>query len=192
MNRTIFNAENAPENSRQLLEGIQKRMGTIPNILGGIAVAPATLQAYLDLSGAFAQASLSSTEQQVVALSISHANDCAYCMAAHTTMAKGAGVDQAVLDAVRNGTPLPDAKLETLRTFALRLQETKGHLDAGELDSFLAAGFTEAQAYEVVVGIALKVITNYSNRLLETPVDAAFSANSWKKPACDTVCGCSA
>ncbi|MCP5536638.1 MAG: carboxymuconolactone decarboxylase family protein [Akkermansiaceae bacterium] len=191
MNNTIFTAETAPEKSRPLLEGVKNKMGMVPNILGGMAVAPATLQAYIGLSGAFAQTSLSPAEQQVVALSISHVNGCDYCMAAHTTMAKGAGVAQEVVDAVRNGTAL-EPKLEALRTFALRMQESKGHLEAGELDAFLGAGYSEAQAYEVIVGIALKVITNYSNRLLNTPVDAAFAANAWKKPSCETACGCSA
>jgi len=191
MNNTIFTAETAPEKSRPILEGVQKKLGFVPNILGGIAVAPATLQAYVGLSGAFGQTSLSPTEQQVVALSISRVNGCDYCMAAHTTAAKGAGVAQDVLDTVRNNTTL-EPKLEALRTFALRMQETKGHLEAGELDAFLGAGYTEAQAYEVIVGIALKVITNYSNRLLNTPVDAAFAANAWEKPACETACGCSA
>lgn len=191
MNNTLFTAETAPEKSRPILEGVQKKLGFVPNILGGIAVAPATLQAYVGLSGAFAQTSLSPTEQQVVALSISRVNGCDYCMAAHTTAAKGAGVAQDALDAVRNNTAL-EPKLEALRTFALRMQETKGHLEAGELDAFLGAGYTEAQAYEVIVGIALKVITNLSNRLLNTPVDAAFAANAWEKPACDTTCGCDA
>ena len=191
MNNTLFNAENAPEQSRPLLDAVQKKSGFIPNLLGGIAVAPATLQAYLGLSGAYAETSLSPTEQQVVALSISHVNGCGYCMAAHTTMSKGAGVAKEVLDAVRNNTAL-EPRLEALRSFALRMQETKGHLEAGELDAFLGAGYTEAQAYEVIVGIALKVITNYSNRLLNTPVDAAFAANSWEKPTCDTACGCAA
>lgn len=191
MNNTIFTAETAPEKSRPLLVEAKKKMGMVPNILGGIAVAPATLQAYLGLSGAFGQTSLSPTEQQVIALSVSRVNGCDYCVAAHTTMAKGARVDDAVIDAVRNNTPL-DPKLEALRTYALRMQETKGHLEAGELDAFLAAGYTEAQAYEVIVGIALKVITNLSNRLLNTPVDAAFAANSFEKPTCDTACGCDA
>ncbi len=191
MNNTIHTAETAPEKSRPLLEGVQRKVGMIPNILGGIAESPAALQAYLGVSSAFGQSSLSPTEQQVVALSISHVNGCNYCMAAHTTMGKGAGVAHDVLDALRNNTPL-EPRLEALRTFALRMQETRGHLESGELDAFLGAGFTEAQAYEVITGIALKVITNYSNRLLNTPVDAAFAANTWEKPSCDAACGCSA
>lgn len=189
MNNTIFTAANAPEQSRPLLEAVQQKVGMIPNLLGGLAIAPAALQSYLGLSAAYGDSSLTPTEQHVVALAISNTNGCGYCVAAHTTMAKGAGVDQTVLDAARDNAPLP-AKLEALRNFALRMQETKGHLDAGELDTFLAAGYTEAQAYEVVVGIALKVLTNFSNRLLNTPVDDAFAANSWEKASCENDCAC--
>ncbi|MBT8037396.1 MAG: carboxymuconolactone decarboxylase family protein [Verrucomicrobiae bacterium] len=189
MKNTIHTAATAPEKSRPLLEGVHQKMGMIPNILGGMAEAPASLQAYLSLSAAFGSTSLSATEQQVVALSISHTNGCDYCMAAHTTMAQGAGVSQEVLDALRNNTAL-EPKLEALRTFALRMQDTKGHLEAGELESFLAADFSEEQAFEVITGIALKVITNYSNRLLNTPVDVAFAANTWEKSSCEPACGC--
>ena len=184
MKNTIYTVDNAPEKSRPLLEGVQKKMGMIPNILGGMAEAPAMLQAYLGLAGAFGQSSLSPTQQHTVALAISNENSCEYCMAAHTTFAKGARVADEVLEAVRNGTAMPSADLEALRTFALRMQETKGHLEESELEAFLSAGHTEAQAYEVVIGIALKVITNYTNRLLNTPVDAAFAANTWEKPSC--------
>lgn len=189
MNNIIFTPETAPEKSQPLLNAAQEKLGMIPNVFGGMAVAPATLQAYLGLSAAFSQTSLSPTEQHVVAISISNANGCGYCIAAHTTMAQSQGVCQDNLDAARNNTAL-EPKLEALRTFALRMQESKGHLEEGELKAFLSAGYTEAQAYEVIVGIALKVIANYSNRLLNTPLDEAFAANSWEKPACETSCGC--
>ncbi len=190
MKNTIYTIETAPEKSRPLLEKAKKKMGMIPNILGGIAVAPAALQAYLGLSTALSQTTLSPTEQQIIALAISYVNDCAYCIAAHTTMALNARVDRTILDELRAGKPLSDKKLESLRNFAVRMQDTRGHLDAGELDAFLAAGYTEEQAYEVIVGIALKTITNLSNRLLNTPLDAAFAANRWEKPACENSCTC--
>nr|MBP9733898.1 carboxymuconolactone decarboxylase family protein [Candidatus Omnitrophota bacterium] len=38
--------------SRELMDGIQKGIGKVPNIFRGMANSPATLQAYLGFSGA--------------------------------------------------------------------------------------------------------------------------------------------
>jgi hypothetical protein len=50
---------------------------------------------------------------------------------------------------------------------------------------FLDAGYTQQQILEVILGLAHKVISNYTNHVAKTPVDAVFKKFAWKKPAAE-------
>jgi len=47
------------------------------------------------------------------------------------------------------------------------------------LDAFLAAGYTKANVLEVILGTGLKVLSNYTNHVADTPLDQAFQAKAW-------------
>src|ERR1700753_4074272 len=105
----------APDASKPVLESIQKSLGFIPNMMATFANNPTVLQGYLALSGVFDKGSFTPVERQLILLSASVENDCGYCAAAHSAIAKGAlKVPAEVVTAVRNNTPGPDAKLNTL------------------------------------------------------------------------------
>lgn len=53
--------------------------------------------------------------------------------------------------------------------------------DAG-IDAFLAAGFTRRNVLEVVLGVATKVMSNYTNHLVHTQLDPFMKGNEWTKP----------
>ncbi len=54
-----FTRRKAPADSKEILAGIPKGFGFVPNMLGVMAEAPALLRAYRTLSGIFEQTSLS-------------------------------------------------------------------------------------------------------------------------------------
>jgi alkylhydroperoxidase family enzyme len=54
----------------------------------------------------------------------------------------------------------------------------RGRVAEQEVDAFLAAGFSRAQVLEVVLGVGLKTLSNYTNHLAQTPVDAAFQKHA--------------
>jgi AhpD family alkylhydroperoxidase len=114
---TVHTIESAPDASRPLLEGFQKTFGFVPNLYAVFAESPAALRGVLAIGDAFSKSSLSPAEQQLVALTVSEANDCQFCVAAHSTIAKHiAKADPAVVAAVRERHPIPDAKLDALVT----------------------------------------------------------------------------
>ena len=116
----------APEASQAILQGVEKNYGFVPNLLGTMAEAPALLEAYTTLAGIFNKTALSETERQIILMTNNRLNGCTYCMAAHTTISKGAGVPQDVIDALRAGAPLADTKLEALRQFAIVVNQSRG------------------------------------------------------------------
>lgn len=81
-----------------------------------------------------------------------------------------------MLAAIRSGQPIPDMKLQVLYSFAQELVRTAGKPAAVVGTAFLAAGYTEAHALQIILAAAVKTLSNYSNHLFQTEVDAKFAA----------------
>jgi len=176
----LHTVDTAPVKSQPLLEGAKKAYGFIPNLYAGQAEAPTLLEGYLSLAKTFDKTALSATERQVIMIANNRLNGCNYCVAAHTTIARGAGVPADVLEALRNGTKIANPKLEALHQFAVRINESRGWVDQSDLDALFAVGYTKQTALEVIVGTALKVMSTYTNHLLNTPLDDAFKSDAWE------------
>lgn len=177
----VHTAQSAPDASKPLLEAAQKNMGFVPNLLATMAEAPALLEAYMTLSGIFGKSDLSETERQIILMTNNRLNGCTYCMAAHTTISKKSGVPADVIEALRNNTPIADNKLEALRQFSITVNESRGWPSEVDIEALTAAGYTNQTVLEVVLGTAFKVLSNYTNHIAETDVDAAFAPNAWSE-----------
>ena len=173
---TLHTLETAPEGSKPLLEKSLKGFGMIPNLHAVMAESPSTLEAYQNLTGLFSSGILSSTEQDIIWLTVNRFHKCHYCVPAHTMIARMMHkTDESIISALRDGTELADAKLEALRQFTLQVVEKRGEVSREELASFKAAGYNNQAALEVVLGVTHKVLSNYVNHLFDTPLDSAFA-----------------
>lgn len=178
---TVHSPETAPTGSRPLLEGLKKAYGFIPNLYAVFAESPAALQGALAIGEAFAKSTLSPAEQQLVALAVSEANDCRFCVAAHSTIAKHlAKADPAAVAATRDRQPLPDARLDALVSFTRKIVEQRGFVAPADLAAFLKAGYTRAQAIEVLLGVGMKTFNNYVDHLARVPLNDQFKAEAWQ------------
>lgn len=165
-----------------LLGKAKAGIGMIPNMYANMANAPGLLETYLSGYAAFrSESGLSAAEQETVFLTVSRVNGCSYCVTAHSTIADMTKVPTEITDALRNGTTLPDPKLDALATFTLAMLETRGLPSSAQVEAFLGAGYTEQHVLYVVLALAVKTISNYSNHLFHTPVDAAFVGRSWEQ-----------
>jgi uncharacterized peroxidase-related enzyme len=176
----VHTEQTVPEQSRPALAAAKATFGFVPNLIGMLAESPAAAAGYLAIGEHFDQSSFTPAERQVVLLAVSYENGCDYCMAAHTVVAGMSRVPAAAIEALRTGTTLPDTRLDVLARFTRAVVRERGHLPEGELEAFLAAGFTRAQVLEVVLGVAMKTLSNYANHLARTPLDAAFAAARWE------------
>jgi len=173
--------ESAPAESRPMLEGIRRSFGFVPNLFGVFAESPAALRGALAIYEAFSTSSLTAAEQQLVMLAVSEANDCEYCVAAHSTLAKRiAKVDRALVDATRRREPLVDAKLDALVTFTRKVVEQRGMLAEADVATFLEAGYTKHQLIEVLLGVGMKTFNNYVDHIARTPLNDQFKAEAWQ------------
>jgi uncharacterized peroxidase-related enzyme len=178
---TVHTAETAPAGSRALLEGINKAFGFVPNLYAVFAESPAALQGALAIADAFAKSSLSGIEQQLVALAVSETNDCAFCVAAHSTIAKGvAKADPALVAATLARVPLADPKLDALVIFTRKLVEQRGFVGNTDVAAFLESGYTKAQVIEVLLGVGMKTFNNYTDHIAHIQLNDQFKGEAWQ------------
>lgn len=175
----LHTLDTAPAQTRDKLEAVQSKMGFIPNLFDQLAEAPAALEAYLALNELLGKTSFSPAEQQVLVLSIAVENRCEFCVAAHSGGAKKAGVPEAVIEALRNRRDVPDTRLAALADFAQAVVRERGWVAEDEVESFLEAGFTKQNVFEVILGVSLKTLSNYSNHIAGTPLNPELSSFAW-------------
>lgn len=170
-------AETAPAEVRPTLNHIQKAFGFVPNLMATFANSPTVLHGYLAMDAVWEKGSFTPVEQNLVLLAASVANDCGYCTAAHSTVLKGfLKVPAETVSAVRNGKTLGDPKQDALVKFTREIVNQRGHVSDATLNAFLSAGYSAPQAAEVLIGVALKTVSNYLDHFNPAPLDAAFAA----------------
>ncbi len=175
----LHSSETAPEGSKPVLVAAQKKFGFAPNLFRVMAEAPAAGEAYMAVMDIFESSSLSDAEKQTVLLSVSFANGCDYCMAAHSTVAGMKSVPAEIIEALRSGTTLPDPKLDALAVLTRCFVETRGWPSEAAKEAFFTAGYGTREYLEVIVGVTVKTLSNYVNHAADTPLDTAFEAAKW-------------
>lgn len=176
---TIHNAADATGKRAEALVDVTNLYGAVPNVLGALAESPAAVRGYLGLADALRQSTLTPTERHVIWFTINREHGCHYCMAAHTPHAMKEGVANDVIETARSGGSYSDPQLEALRIFTLAMVEKRGWVGPDTVDTFLAAGFTRENIFEIITAIAHKVMTNYTNHIVEPELDERFQPYRW-------------
>lgn len=178
-----YTQTDAPAEARPHLDAIAKKYGGVPNLFAKFAGSPALLEAYGAVGEIYARASgFDATERQVVLITASVENGCTYCVAAHSTISGMEDVPNEVVEALRDATPLPTARLEALRTFTLAVVRERGWVADASVQAFLDAGFEQRHVLDVVLGVGFKTLSNYANHLTSPELDAGFQAQAWSDP----------
>jgi len=167
---TIAARADAPAKSQPLLDAVEKQLGIVPNLFRLVAASPAALEGYLALNSALAR-TLDAKTRERIAIAIAQANGCDYCLSAHSYLGLNlAHIDDAEIAQNRSGHS-GDAKADAALVFARRVLDTRGRVDDADLDAVRVAGFDEAEVIEIVASVALNVLTNYINNVVDTDID---------------------
>ncbi len=178
----MYDEASAPAEAAAILAEVKADFGMIPNLERTMAGAPALLAAYAHAWALFDKTSLTPIERQVVYQTANFENECEYCVPWHTLLSQKAGMNANDIEALRQGAGLADEKLEALRRFARELIVARGRIAPAELDRFFAAGYEQRHALEVILGLAIKLMSNYTNSIAGTPLDKAVAKHRWRKP----------
>lgn len=174
--------DNANDTARPLLESAQSALGFVPQMYRHMAKAPGVLSTYMHGYEQFRENSdLEPAEQEVIFLTISRENGCGYCMGAHSMLAdKVSGVPEDTLAALREGIEIPDERLAALSRFTQVMFRTRGMPDRDDVQAFLDAGFEENHIMQIILALAVKTLSNYSNHINQPDLDEAFAGHKWE------------
>ena len=167
---TEHTLDSAPVASRRAMEQVERRMGFLPPAVARLASSPHLLDGFLRLSGIFEQTTLDPLAREVIVMTVATRNECHVCIALHTGKLRQLGADEGLIEALREQRELADPRLDAVRVFVLDVLATAGGVGDDELASFMAHGYTEQNALEVVLGIGTYTMSTLANRLTRASV----------------------
>lgn len=154
----------------ELLTGIQRQLGVMPNIFKTLAHAPAALSGYLNFAKSLGSGTLSAAAREQISLAVAGVNRCGYCASAHTAMALQTGVAAEELGRNLNAKS-EDPRTHAVLTFVNRVVTSRGNVTDADLAQVRAAGVSDGEIVEIIANIALNIFTNYFNLVAGTEVD---------------------
>jgi AhpD family alkylhydroperoxidase len=170
---TDLTPDTAPAAARTMLEGTKKAFGFVPSAMARMALTPLLPRTFQAALSAFEQTSLTAVEREVIVLTMARTLGCDVCLALHARMLTAHG-GAVFVPKLLEGTPLGEERLDALVAMTLSTLERRGDVSSEVWARFLAAGFTRAQALELVLGLGAYTFSIYANRLTAAPVDDAF------------------
>jgi uncharacterized peroxidase-related enzyme len=166
----IIDPEKSTGKAQELLTAVQKKLGLVPNSMRVMANSPAVLEAYIGFSGALDGGSLDAKTRERIALGSAEANQCNYCLSAHSAIGKLVGLNEAeILDSRRARSTEP--KSAAALQFSRQLIEKRGAVSEADVEVAHQGGLTEGEIAEVVALTALNIFTNYFNTAFQVDLD---------------------
>ncbi|MCH7686723.1 MAG: carboxymuconolactone decarboxylase family protein [Planctomycetes bacterium] len=162
--------DQATGHAKQLLDAVNEKYGMVPNLARTLANSPAALQGYLAFGEALDGGVLPAKLREQIALTVSEANGCGYCVAAHCAIGKSVGLSDSELTDARQSSS-PDSKVDAALHFARQLVENRGWVSDEDLDRVRRAGYGDAEIAEIVAVVAWKTFANYFNHVAGTKLD---------------------
>ena len=158
---------------KEQLEQVKKRLHRVPNMHATMANAPAVLDAYLALNAALTHASLDPELRTRIQLTVAATNQAEYCLLAHTEIGRSQKIPDAELAAAREAKST-NPRYQAALKFARAVVEDMGQVTDADMGALHAAGYTDAQALEIVAVVASGLFTNYFNHVVGTQPDAVL------------------
>ncbi|MGN5381153.1 carboxymuconolactone decarboxylase family protein [Streptomyces lasalocidi] len=154
--------------SAEALAEVRTALGAVSNMAKVMANSPALVKGWLALSDALSGGMIPAPVRERLAIAIAEYNNCTYCLPAHTCIAaRVAKVDAEELERARHAEST-DPDTAALLALSDAIARGRGHIDGTQLKTARGAGVTDAEIAEVVVNLALNILTNYCNVLADT------------------------
>ena len=163
-----FDETTAPAAAREPLAQSKRAFGAVPEPLARYASSPMMLATALSGLDAFEKSSLAPLEREVLAMTMGRLNGCKFCLNLHKRLLGAQRAPAELVSALEAGSALAEPRLEALRKFVLSLVEQRGDVSPEVWTAFREAGYTHAQALEVLTGVSVYTLTTLANRLTET------------------------
>jgi uncharacterized peroxidase-related enzyme len=160
----ITNQE-AGDRVKTVFEGMEKKIGAVPNVFRVMAHNPEMLEAFLALNATLPKTKLDGKLRELAYIKTSELNDCDYCLHHHRALGKKAGLnDRQVAETADFETS--DVYDELQREVMRYAEQVTRHIN---VDDALFARLKQSLSDREIVELAMTVgIANFTNRVTET------------------------
>lgn len=159
-----------PEAARSTLESIGAQFGFVPNMFQTLASNPAVLDVVMGLQGSLSRV-LDARTRHTIALAVSQANGCDYCLAMHTYVSSELGGMSSDDIALARAGSSTDPRRAAVARFAQQVVESRGKVSDADLTAVRDAGYTDPQILAIVTVTVQFLLTNYINNVNQTSID---------------------
>lgn len=161
--------EEVLEHNRRLLYALEQSLGFIPNIYAFMTHSETALKRFLDFMNV--PTVFNEQETEAIHLVTSQVNQNPYCLAAHTALAKEAGLTEQQIENIRKGNVRDDEKFGVLVDFTCQLVSNRGKVTPELTERFYEVGYTDAHLVDLIMLAGMTTITNYINNVTNIPID---------------------
>jgi uncharacterized peroxidase-related enzyme len=155
---------------KELLDDVEASFGSTPNLFRTAANSEPALDAMLSMFKALAGGTLGPALTEQIAIAVSEANGCSYCLSAHTAIGKRHMIGDAELEANRQGGSA-DPKTQAALRFAQTVAVNRGRISDAEYEAVKQAGWTDAEVAEILAHVGLTAFTNTLAVVAQTEID---------------------
>lgn len=145
---------------RQIYDAVKAQRGKVARILSVHSLDPPALSHHLDLYMhlMFSPGPLSRREREAIAVTVSAANGCAYCVAHHLEALQRYEKDETVLTSIRDAPDqLAVPRLRAMLLYARRLTLAPSTMDEAQVTALRAEGLDDAEI------LRINLVTAYFN-----------------------------
>ncbi len=162
--------DEAPAESQAILDNVHKMLGFVPNHYRLMSISPNALGGWAGLMGPVSK-TLDLKTREGIALAVSEANGCDYCLAAHSYVSTNLEKISPEEIALNRQGRSSDSKRQAAVAFAKALIETRGKVSDAQFAAVKDAGWTDANIVEMIALTAQFLLTNFMNNAAQTPID---------------------
>jgi uncharacterized peroxidase-related enzyme len=155
-----------PADLQKLFGKATERIGFVPNVFRAYSFRPERLSAWFAHFRMLHEPTehLDAAEREMIAVAVSMANGCLYCLVAHgAALREALGdpvlADRVTLDHRRAGL---DERRTAMLDYAVKLTRTPVDCEPGDLDRLLALGLTREEVWDVA---EIAAMYNFTNRM---------------------------
>jgi uncharacterized peroxidase-related enzyme len=162
--------DDAPAESQAILDSANKMLGFVPNHYRLMSISPNALGGWAGLMASLSR-TLDAKTREGIALAVSEADGCDYCLAAHSYISTNfAKIPPEEIALNREGRS-SDPKRQAAVALAKALIETRGKVSDTQFAAVRNAGWTDANIVEMIALTAQFLLTNFMNNAVQTPID---------------------
>jgi uncharacterized peroxidase-related enzyme len=155
-----------PEDLQKLFAKATERIGFVPNVFRANSFRPERLRAWFTHFRMLHEPTenLDAAEREMIAVAVSMANGCLYCLVAHGAALREALrdpvlADRITLDYRRAGL---DERRRAILDFAVKLTRTPVEVEPADLDRLHTLGLTKEEVWDVA---EIAAMYNFTNRM---------------------------